>query len=77
MFGFEKRKVQRALEEYRKLYEYGCLQISCEKCKYIYKASSSRYSCKREELMAILWSKHREKVLKIEEDVRKSKERKG
>ena len=75
MFGFKKRKVQKALEKYWKLYEYGCLQISCKKCKYIYKTSSGRYSRKREELMAILWPKYKEKVLRVEEEVRKFKER--
>ncbi len=75
MFVFQKRKIQMALEEYRKLCEYGCLQINCQKCEYMYKTPSKTFSCKREELMAILWPKYQDKVLKVEEQVRKSKEK--
>ena len=62
--------VEEALEEYRLLLICGCGKFPCERCSYI-REVGNRYKCKRTDLMKILWPKHKDDVLKIDEEVRK------
>lgn len=68
LFTKPPRKVRMALQEYRELRLYGCLGISCENCKYFRKINEHLATCKRENLMKILWPKYKDEVNKIDSE---------
>ena len=72
---FKKKKripksIQVALDEYRKLCLYGCLKIPCHRCKYLRRINEHYSTCKREELMAILWDKYKDEIDEIDAELR-------
>lgn len=64
-------KVEVALQDYRTLRLEGCLIIPCKKCRHLIKLNDHRYTCKRIQLMRVLWPDYKQEVYKIDDELRK------
>lgn len=65
------KSIENALREYRSLLMEGCLEIPCEKCRYLVEFNAHRFTCKRERLMNILMPDYRQEIKRIDNELRK------
>lgn len=59
------RRIEEALNDYRQLRLYGCLKISCKRCKHLTRTDAHRSTCENERLMKILLPKYKKQVDEI------------
>ena len=65
------KSIEFALQQYRELCLEGCLIIPCKKCGRLTQINDHLYTCKRIQLMNVLWPKYKEEVEKIDDELRK------
>jgi len=70
---FIPKVIRHKLYEYKQLLLWGCLNRSCQTCKYLEKITDGYYTCKREELMEYLLPDYKNQVNKIEDEIFKSR----
>lgn len=63
------RVAREKLREYKQLLLWGCLNRSCETCKYLREIGDKRYTCKREDIVKYLIPKYKKQMQKIEDRV--------
>lgn len=59
------KRIQQALNDYKKLRQYGCFKISCIHCEHLVCDNEYNHTCELERLMKILLPKYSKEVLEI------------